>query len=257
MANQFGKLSVLNIDVVSRDKETYLKDSYFTAPYKIMKPFPLKNGGIQIMLQCASAGVMEGDRSEFNFHVEEGANLKFVSQSYEKLHPMRDEGASRYTNIQVDKNASFTYYPLPVIPFAESAFSNITEVDLDETSTFRMVEILTCGRYGSGELFKYSSYKNKVEIKRTGKIIYFDNTLFEPENCDMSGIGMYEGYTHLCNIFLSRGDIDSLSQIRAIINNNEEVTGGASILKDGDIAIRILGKRAQTLEGIAKEILEL
>lgn len=36
------------------------------------------------------------------------------------------------------------------------------------------------------------------------KLIYRDNTCYEPDRMPMEGIGMYEGYTHVANIFLTK-----------------------------------------------------
>lgn len=65
--NKFGKLSRLSLKTGIREGKTIVEDVAFTAPYKIMNPFPKKNGGISVMPLCASAGIMEGDRQEFDF----------------------------------------------------------------------------------------------------------------------------------------------------------------------------------------------
>ena len=67
--NKFGKLSRLSLKTGIREGKTIVEDVAFTAPYKIMNPFPKKNGGISVMPLCASAGIMEGDRQEFDFFV--------------------------------------------------------------------------------------------------------------------------------------------------------------------------------------------
>ena len=63
--NQFGKVSKLFIRAVTRNGTTMLEDLSFTAPYKVMNPFQQEDGRIQVMLLAASAGIMEGDRQEF------------------------------------------------------------------------------------------------------------------------------------------------------------------------------------------------
>ena len=60
--NKFGKLSRLSLKTGIREGKTIVEDVAFTAPYKIMNPFPKKNGGISVMPLCASAGIMEGAR---------------------------------------------------------------------------------------------------------------------------------------------------------------------------------------------------
>ncbi len=74
----------------------------------------------------------------------------------------------------------------------------------DESSRFFLMEIISCGRKASGERFRYRKYASKVSVWRSGSLIYRDNTRYEPEKMDMEGIGMYEGYTHMANIFLTR-----------------------------------------------------
>ena len=54
--NKFGKLSRLSLRTGLRNGKTIIEDVAFTAPYKIMNPFPKKNGGISVMPLCASAG---------------------------------------------------------------------------------------------------------------------------------------------------------------------------------------------------------
>ena len=61
---------------------------------------------------------------------------------------------------------------------------------------FQMCEILTCGRYARGERFAYRSFRNYVEIRRGGRLIYRDNTWYEPELFSMKETGMMEGFTH-------------------------------------------------------------
>ena len=73
----------------------------------------------------------------------------------------------------------------------------------------------------------------------------------------MEGIGMYEGYSHMANIFLSA----SISQpeiqekITEIMDTEQECEGGATRLAYGDLAVRIFGNRAQKLQQIAERIL--
>ena len=112
--NKFGKLSRLSLRTGLRNGKTIIEDVAFTAPYKIMNPFPKKNGGISVMPLCASAGIMEGDRQEFDFSVAEGTDMEFLSQSFDKVHKMKEGEAVRHVKAQVEKNAVF-YYLSPLL----------------------------------------------------------------------------------------------------------------------------------------------
>lgn len=275
MENKFGKVSRLDIRSEYKDGETILKDMYFTAPYKIMTPFKKSNGGITVMPLCASAGIMSGDRQEFVYHIGEGSNLELISQSFEKVHKMEDEGfAHREVKAVVEKGATFFYYPQPLIPFADSAFDSVMDIRLeDESANLFFVDIVTCGRATRGEEFQYRRFSSKVDVRRGEILIYRDNTRFEPGLMDMTGFGMYEDYTHVANMFMTVTDSvrrDELKEkIRAILEGDrdgfgeaidigtdesvhfEVIEGGVTELAYGDLAVRIFGKRAQDLQKVA------
>lgn len=93
-------------------------------------------------------------------------------------------------------------------------------------------------------------------ITRGEKLIYRDNTCYLPDQMPMEGIGMYEGYTHMANLFLSRLENADmlLDEIREILDGDPEIDGGATTLSGGDLAVRIFGHRAQRLQQTAEKI---
>ena len=163
--NPYGKVSRFSITAGTREGQTILEDFSYTSPFKIMQPFPLKGGGIQVMMLAASPGIMAGDLQEFSFHIKEGARTEFISQSYDKVHYMEEGKAGRHTSVFVEKGGTFFFHPQPMIPFKGSAFENTMEIRLeDESSRFFMSEILSCGRYARGEKFAYRFYHNLVRF---------------------------------------------------------------------------------------------
>ncbi len=255
--NQFHKISQLSLRAAMKDGRTFLEDLFFTAPYKIMKPFQMESGGIQVMPLCASAGIMKGDVQKFDYHVGEGAELEVLSQSFEKIHKMDGGSARREIRIDVEAGGTLSYYPQPVIPFADSAFDSDMEIHLaDETAKLFLLDILSCGRAVSGERFAYRRFSSKVRIYRGEKLIYRDNTCYEPEKMPMEGMGMYEGYSHMANIFLT---VDSNARelqekIWGILEEAKECEGGVTRLASGDLAVRVFGNRAQVLQDVAEKI---
>lgn len=257
--NKFGKTSYLYLTAELKDNKTLLTDIKFSAPYKIMQPF-IKDNKTKVILLSASAGIMEGDRQEFHFEVKNGANLEFNSQSYDKIHKMYIGCAKRKVYVHVEKNANFCFNPQPTIPFKDSAFENTMKIYLDdETASFQMSEIFSCGRYMRNECFAYRHYYNYVEIYRGDKLIYRDNTKYIPKLFSMSSLGMYEGYTHLANIFISKSNNTNifLEEVNKLLNECDAVDGGITELINGDFSIRIFAFRAQILEDLTKKILSL
>lgn len=264
MENMFGKTSRIHAVAALKDGKTILEDLSFTAPYKVMKPFQKGNGGIRIMPLCASAGIMAGDSQEFYYHVKKGAEIEILSQSFEKIHKMDEGKASRVIDAAVDSNAVLYYYPQPVIPFAGSSFESKMTIHLaDETSHLFLLDIISCGRAAHDERFLYRRYASKVLIYRGDSLIYRDHTVYEPDRMEMEEIGMYEGYTHMANLFLA-GFFDSSEknsrlqeEIWVLLENSAEIDGGVTRLSSNDFAVRIFGMRAQKLQQTAEGIKEI
>ncbi len=253
--NPFGKVSRLAVRAEKRNGRTILSDVSFTAPYKLMTPFEKPDGSIQIMPLCASAGIMRGDRQEFSYEAEEGADLEVLSQSFEKIHRMEGGSACRHIFARVERNARLFCCPQPVIPFAGSAYDCDTEIYLaDGSSGLFWLEIVCCGRIAHEEQFAYRRFASAVRIYRGESLIYRDNTRYEPERMPVRGLGMYEGYTHLANIFLSKSFGDLREPVWELLKGEKDCDGGVTMLAAGDLAVRIFGSRAQTLQKAAERI---
>lgn len=260
MENQFGRTSEVRLETELRDGKTILSDVFFTAPFKIMLPFYLSPEMIQVMVLSASAGIMEGDEQEFSIHVKEHTGLEYLSQAYEKIHKMKEGMARRRTSIVVEPEAYLKYAPLPTIPFKDSAFENRLDIELkDRTSRLLFQEILTCGRAARGEKFEYRFYHNHVSVRRSGELIYLDNTRYEPEQFQMDGLGMYEGFTHLLNLvfFNIEKSENWLAAVREFLDETDGLEGGATRTAGGDPAVRVLGRSAEALLKAAERIQEL
>ena len=228
-SNQFGKTTTLRLVTKYQNGSTFLEDTYFTAPFKIMNPFYLSKDHIEVMLLSASAAIMAGDRQEISLKVTEGSKLTFTSQSYEKIHKM-EEG---------------------------SAFSANTVIHLaDESAKFIMCDIISCGRYARGEQFAYHYCKSLVTIYCNGKMIYRDNTNYSPEQMELAQIGMFEGYHHVANLIFCNLQIteEQIQKFRVYIDSIETVSGGVTRLESGDVLVKIFGNTAQNLEEICREL---
>ena len=88
---------------------------------------------------------------------------------------------------------------------------------------------------------------------RGEKLVYRDNTCYEPDKMPMEGIGMYEGYTHMANLFMSKTNNIDEEKIWQVLDEEPETDGGITHLATGDLVLRIFGYRAQKLQKIAEK----
>ncbi len=254
------KKSKIHLKTKLKNNKSYIEHIEFTPPFKIARPFYNEEGAMTIMLLNVSAGIMEGDDQRIEIQVLEGSEVTVVGQSYEKIHKMKEGNAKRRTKLIVEKNGFLNYSPLPCIPFEGSSFETDTEVFLEDSSSKLIYsEILTCGRVGRGELFKYKEYTTRTKIYRGGKIIYFDSGRLIPQTTDMHNLCMFQNFTHLANIVvvnLECGE-EKIEKIREIIENEKNMEGGVSRFAYKGIIFRLLGKSSEQIIKLQESIFEL
>ena len=69
--NQFGKVSRFELTAArSKNGRSFIRDSFFTSPFKIMKPFQNEDGGITVFQQSASPGILAGDTQKHSIIVK-------------------------------------------------------------------------------------------------------------------------------------------------------------------------------------------
>lgn len=256
MKNSYNQTSVLKMNFEYSHNKTVLKDYYFTSPFKMLPPFDAENGFVRAMIMSSSGGILSGDVQEISLNVGENCKSELISQSYEKIHKMNEGFGTRNTTINVDSNATLHFMPLPTIPFADSAFVSTTEINLkDNTSKLIYNEIISAGRVHFGEAFKYKYFKSLTNIYQNGKLIYRDNSYYNPSEMDMTGFGMFEGYTHLLSQVVCNFENSNVKEIRNVIENlGFDIAFGVTEIENGSIVIRVLGKQGSIMEEISNAV---
>ncbi len=194
-------MSRLFLKAENYNGKTVISDSFFTAPIKIAKPFYCDNY-TEVMMMTASAGILEGDFYDIEIHATENTSLRLTGQSYTKIFRATEKGAFQKIKITVEKNASFIYFPMPVIPYGGSIFSSFTEIYLNEICRFAICDIISCGRKAMNEEFMFKSYRSRIAVYVDGKMKYLDNQKLIPEEINLSDTGFFEGYSSLGMLYV-------------------------------------------------------
>lgn len=258
--NAYGKTSDLILKFCCRRKVTVLDDVYFTAPFKIMKPFTSATSA-RFMILSASAGIMAGDQQKINICLEKGADVELTSQSYEKIHKMPDDAeGTRNIEITMANDTRLFYMPQPTIPFAQSAFVDSTVIHLtNNTAKLFFSEILSSGRTAHHERFLYRKYISSIKIYENENLCYFENTRYLPMQQTLVSFGFYEGYTHLATllIFNFANSKKLLEKIRQLITDATEIDGGASLINDDKLCIKAFANSSEVLVNFTNTIKRL
>lgn len=254
----FGNESVLYIKTEFSNNITIIEDSYFTAPYKIAKPFyNFERNLAEVMVMSASAGVMEGDSYLAEVEVGRASSLSLQGQSYTKIHKMNNGYAKQKNLFYVQEDACFDYDPKPSIPFGDSDFYSESTCYLLKGAQYLYSEIVACGRDKSGERFNFKRYKSHNKVFYCNDLIFSDNQELRPDAQDLNELGFFEGYTHQATVAYFHDEMKRealLERLYGAIKEYRDVEAGISTTYKYGIIIRILANSSDYLEGITGNI---
>lgn len=245
--------------------KTVIKDVYFSAPYKIMSPF-YDGEHCDIVQMSSSAGILAGDRLEAELLIDRNSDVRYLSQSYEKVFDTKESSAEKRLILRCEENSSLVYMPYPVIPFQNSNFKSVTEVHLRRSAKFIYSDIFTCGRTGMGEYYRLKSFESRLKVYIDGRLDYADHTLIRPSDFDYKGMGMWGEYTHNGMLYIHLGESDDMGtdelekargrlkeKIHDILQEHKKLLGGVTLTERG-ILVRSLGYRGENIFQFHKTI---
>jgi urease accessory protein len=240
----------LHIQASLRNGKTYLKQNYFSPPFKIANITENKKGhALQLMVMSSSPGILDGDEYEIKVVVDTNCSLQLLTQSYLRLFNMK-KGATQTTTVTVGDNASFVYIPHPAVPHYESIFTSKNKIQLSNGSKLIWGEILTCGRKLNGEVFQLLKYHNLTEIYFNQKLIIKENLLIQPLLVNPSLTGQLENYTHQASLIILDESINTTiikEEIAVLLSAVNDIDSGITNAPVNGIIVRILGTKAEQL----------
>ena len=248
----------LDLRAENKNGKTIISDCFFTSPYKLAKPFYnegefSQDAYTEIMVMCASPGVLSGDTYNMRFDFSENTKTIITEQSYRKLYNT-NKISKQDTVIQLGENASLYYIPYPVIPFAGSRFNSKTEIKLRQSSRLIYGDIMSCGRQGMGEQFAFKELTSRTAVYIDECLNFLDNNYMinddSEHSMDFSGMGFFEAYS--CQgVFVLYGFNDfSLESISVPVGLEAAVSKSSS---DG-LTVRMLGNSANELHNFASNL---
>ncbi|QIP12758.1 urease accessory protein UreD [Spirosoma aureum] len=247
----------LHIQTARRETRTYLKQAFFTPPFKVANITEDKRADpLKLMLMSSSPGVLDGDDYQLQIDLAEGCSLELQTQSYQRLFTMK-QGASQRMHVQMEKGSSFCFLPHPSVPHEQSSFSATNQIYMTDGCCLIWGEVITCGRKLNGEVFQFSKYHTVTQVFINNKMVIKENVLITPATMNLTAIGQLEGFTHQASL-IYLNEKEPVAELRkTIIAYLAQQTGilyGVSAAPVNGLVVRLLGQHGEQLHTCLKTI---
>lgn len=233
---------MLDVIFEQRGKRTVAREIRQQAPLRVIRPFyPEGEGPAHLYLLNITAGILEGDRIEISLRLEKGTHAAVITPAATRVHPAASGEAGQRTILSIGREAILEYLSEPVLPYAGAAFSQKTEMVLEEGAILFYLDLLGPGRLGRGERFDYRFYENHLRIVDPEGLLVQERFRLAPAEHPLDEIGIMEGFSHLGTLYLFCPEEKRkplLSAFRSV--EPADLLWGATLLPRRGLAVRAL-----------------
>lgn len=237
---------------------TILSDSYQGPPLKVVRAFCLEGGAALVHLHNISGGILGGDRLAMSVRVGNRAKVQLTTTGATRIYRRRDdaEPACQRNEISVGENGLLEYIPDPIIPFAGSAYSQRTTINLADGAGLFWWEIAAPGREARGEIFEYRLLELKSDVLVMRKPIAAERVRLEPGTRDLFSLARLGSYRYWASFYICKVGVDSrawleveghLREAMASFAAQHNLLFGISTLESSGLAIRCLSRRGRDI----------
>lgn len=223
------------------DFGTRVMGQWVRPPLHMAKAYHDKAWAVSLLMS-PTAGLLDGDFLELDVQVCDGAYAGLISPAACRIHTMNTGYATVQQKFVVGEDAVLDVWPAPLILQKAANLQQTTRLEVAESSTVLLCEVVTPGRAAYGESFEFTRWASSLRIVRAGKLVAYENFELFPDQGDAADWrslypnGSYAGIYYLTPQPL--GDlVQALHQLEL-----EDVSIGASPLRAGGLGIKVLAQ---------------
>ncbi|MEA2822036.1 MAG: urease accessory protein [Bradyrhizobium sp.] len=164
-------VGAVRFDVALLDGVTRRRQLHESGSLRVRFPSPEAQGLSAVFVNTAG-GIAGGDRFEFDIATGEGARLTVTTAAAEKIY--RTQGPAAQLNIALKAAAGshLAWLPQETILFDRARVSRKIDIDLAESASLLLCEIVVFGRAAMGEKMLTGSFVDRWRLRRGGRLVF-------------------------------------------------------------------------------------
>ncbi len=238
-----------------RDSRTVLDGLRQSGAYKLLFPRP-NSAALNSILVNTSGGLTGGDRFSGSITVGPSSHLRLTTQAAERAYKSQPNQIAKVeVKAHVAAGARLDWLPQETILFDRSALRRHLRIDLEPGARALLVEPLIFGRAAMGEALTALSFHDRITLTRAGVPLYMDAIALSGDvAAQLARPATLNGARAVANVVLAAPEAEGFLQpIRALLSG----TGGVSLIEDGLLALRLVGRDGYALRKRLVPVLHL
>jgi urease accessory protein len=160
------KFDVALIDGVTRRRQLYESGSL-----RVRFPSPEAQGLSAVFVNTAG-GIAGGDRFDIDIAAGEGAQLAVTTAAAEKIYRAQGPAAQLKLALKAAAGSHLAWLPQETILFDQARLNRRIDIDLAESASLLLCEIVVFGRAAMGEKMLAGSFVDRWRLRRGGRLVF-------------------------------------------------------------------------------------
>jgi urease accessory protein len=141
---------------------------------RVRFPSP-EDAGLSAVFVNTAGGVAGGDRFDIDIAAGEGARLTLTTAAAEKVYRAAGSPAELNISLKAGGDAHLGWLPQETILFDRAKVSRQIDIDLAESASLLLCEIVVFGRAAMGERMLQGEFVDRWRVRRGGKLVFAEN----------------------------------------------------------------------------------
>ena len=161
----------VRFDVHARDGVTRRGALHESGSLRVRFPSPEGEGLSGVFVNTAG-GVAGGDRFDIEIAADEGARLTLTTAAAEKIYRAPGPAAQLNIALKVAAGAHLGWLPQQTILFDRAKVRRRFDIELDETASLLLCEVVVFGRTAMGERVEQGEFVDRWRLRRGGRLVF-------------------------------------------------------------------------------------
>lgn len=164
----------VTFDVHLQDGKTRRRQLHESGSLRVRFPSPEDNG-LSAMFVNTAGGAAGGDRFDIDISAGEGTSLTVTTAAAEKVYRSHGPVAEINIALKAEAGAHLGWLPQETILFDQARTERRIDIDLADSATLLLCEIVVFGRAAMGEVMQTGAFTDRWRLRRGGRLVFAEN----------------------------------------------------------------------------------
>jgi urease accessory protein len=205
----------VRFDVAVIDGMTRRRELHEAGSLRVRFPSP-EDDGLSAVLVNTAGGIAGGDRFDIDIASATDARLTVTTAAAEKIYRAASAAAELNIRLKAEGRSHLSWLPQETILFDRARIRRRFEIDLSESASLLLCEIVVFGRLAMGERIRGGEFIDHWRLRRGGRLVFAENIRLDGDICaKLASPAIAKGGVAIGMALIVPGDEALVERIRA------------------------------------------